>query len=328
MWNGSAKAAQDGMMDGGSMPPQVCPCSDMEGLLQFRGGEWVAPRVDPEWADPSRCDQLTPTGPVVWVQTDDYGVPQCLQALQNGQNVAALGALETLHLTRFSSADPPLPKGEVTYNHWAFEVCSLQFWYRKDASGRALSDPLRAMQPILSASWVPPPLLKQFGISLILCMVYGLVFTFDIKMQGFYRASQGRSESVAHYVARLEGKLNDIQVKHPSWVSEAETTGYIREHLFYGLKKPLQEAIHAKFESPSNVYMALIRATREAKGEHEHEKLNTSSVSRLGVVSEGQSHPEGSANHDCGTPTQTPWSTWVAGDPNCRAPTATMAWPK
>ena len=27
------------------------PCSDEEGFQQFRGGEWVAPRVDPEWID-------------------------------------------------------------------------------------------------------------------------------------------------------------------------------------------------------------------------------------------------------------------------------------
>ena len=33
-------------------------------------------------------------------------------------------------------------------------------------------------------------------------------------MQRSYRESQGRIESVAHYFARLKGKLNEIQVKH------------------------------------------------------------------------------------------------------------------
>ena len=42
--------------------------------------------------------------------------------------------------------------------------------------------------------------------------LYGLVSTFDAMMQGLYRQSQGRSESVAHYMARSEGKLHKIHV--------------------------------------------------------------------------------------------------------------------
>ena len=35
--------------------------------------------------------------------------------------------------------------------------------------------------------------------------LYGSVFTFDVMMQGSYRECQGRSGSVAHYIARLDG---------------------------------------------------------------------------------------------------------------------------
>ena len=140
--------------------------------------------------------------------------------------------------------------------------------------------------------------------------LYSLVSTFDIMMQGFYRESQGRSKSIVHYVVSLEGKLNEIQVKYPNRTSEAETTGYIRNCLFYGLRKPLKEVILAKFDNPLNVYMALMRAIRKADGKHEQEKQNTSSVSRLGVVSEGQLHQERSANRDSETPTQEPWTKW------------------
>ena len=69
--------------------------------------------------------------------------------------------------------------------------------------------------------------------------MYSLVSTFDVMMQGFYRESHERGMSVAHYVARLESKLNEIQVKHQNRVSEMETTGYIWDYLFYGLRKPL-----------------------------------------------------------------------------------------
>ena len=30
---------------------EFVPCSNEEGLQEFRGGEWVAPRVDSEWID-------------------------------------------------------------------------------------------------------------------------------------------------------------------------------------------------------------------------------------------------------------------------------------
>ena len=82
--------------------------------------------------------------------------------------------------------------------------------------------------------------------------------TFDVMMQGFYWESQERSESVAYYIAGLEGKLNEIQVKHLNRVSEADTSVYIRNHLFYGLRKPLLGMIHAKFYNPLNDYMALM----------------------------------------------------------------------
>ena len=55
--------------------------------------------------------------------------------------------------------------------------------------------------------------------------LYSSVSSFDIMMQGFYRKFQERGKSVTCYLVRLEGKLNEIQVKHPNRVSEVETTG-------------------------------------------------------------------------------------------------------
>ena len=68
--------------------------------------------------------------------------------------------------------------------------------------------------------------------------VYGLLSTFNVMVWGFYRESQGRNESVAHYVARLEGKLIETHVKHLNSASEVETARYIRDHLSHGLRIP------------------------------------------------------------------------------------------
>ena len=128
--------------------------------------------------------------------------------------------------------------------------------------------------------------------------LYGLVSTFDVMMQGFYRESQGRSDSVAYYTVRLEGKL----------VSEVETARYIRDHLFYGLRKPLQESICSKLDNPLNDYMALMQVARKAEGKHEQEKHNTSYVSKLHIVSNASSDQAGNANQDTKAPMQDPWS--------------------
>ena len=103
-------------MDGAPCHLECILCGDKEGLQQFRGEEWVALRVDVEWVDLSRHGKITPMRPVVWAQPDNYGVPQFLEALQNGQNITALGALGTPYLAIFSGVDSPLPKGEATYN--------------------------------------------------------------------------------------------------------------------------------------------------------------------------------------------------------------------
>ena len=93
---------------------ECVPCSNEEGLEQYRGGEWVAPRVDPEWMDLSRWGHIATTGCVGWPHPDNYGVHQFLNAIQSGQNVMVLGTLGTPHFAVFNGLDPPLPKGEAT----------------------------------------------------------------------------------------------------------------------------------------------------------------------------------------------------------------------
>ena len=74
---------------------EFVPCSNEEGLLQFSGGEWVAPKVHPEWIDPSCQGQLSPIGGAGQPHPDNYGVPQFLDVIQSGHNLSMLGALGT-----------------------------------------------------------------------------------------------------------------------------------------------------------------------------------------------------------------------------------------
>ena len=68
------------------------------------------------------------------------------------------------------------------------------------------------------------------------------------------------------------------------------------DHLFYGLRKPLWEVVHAKFDNPMNNYMALMQAARKAEGKHKQEKHNNSCASTSGVVSDVLTGHEGNTN--------------------------------
>ena len=120
---------------------ECIPCSNEDALWDFRG--MGIPWMDIEWIDPSRWGQVTLTGAVDQSHPENYGVPQFLKAIQNGQNITALGVLGTPHLAVFSGSDLPLAKGEATYNQWAFEVCSLWSHYQERVLWEGISQLLK-----------------------------------------------------------------------------------------------------------------------------------------------------------------------------------------
>ena len=246
-------------------------------------------------------------GPMAWAQPNNNGDPPFLEAFQNGQNVTAFGALGTPCLAIFRWYGFPSFQGEATYNQWAFKVCSFKPWYQEEVLQQGIIQSLKSDTANMVWFLGPAPSIKAIPDKLD--SLYGSVSTFDVMMQGFYRESQGRSKSIGHCVMRLKGKLNEILVKHPNRVSEVELPDIFGIVCVMALGNP-QEVIHAKFDNSLNDYMALMRAARKAEGEHGLEKHNTSCTYKSGVVSEGPSNQEGSANPDSEAPTQEPWSKW------------------
>ena len=50
--------------------------------------------------------------------------------------------------------------------------------------------------------------------------IYSSISTFNVLMQGFHHEQQGRVEAITHFVARLEGQLNSIHMKHPTQITK------------------------------------------------------------------------------------------------------------
>ena len=121
---GSLETIKDGQWMGVHVTLSVSPVAMKKGFNSSGGGEWVAPREDPEWIDLLRWGQLAPMGCVGWPHPDSYGVHQFLDAIQSRHKILAFWALgpSPCHIQWCRS---PLPKREANYNQWTFEVQSL-----------------------------------------------------------------------------------------------------------------------------------------------------------------------------------------------------------
>ena len=71
----------------------------------------------------------------------------------------------------------------------------------------------------------------------------GTVSGYDVLMQQFYGVHMERNEKVQSYATRMEGSLNQIWVKFPGMISDAEAKVKLRDRLFYGVLKTLRDSI-------------------------------------------------------------------------------------
>ena len=56
--------------------------------------------------------------------------------------------------------------------------------------------------------------------------VYGIVASFDVLMQSFYKI---RNEKIPVHTTRIEGALSQIRLKYPDRLDSAAVEGYLRE---------------------------------------------------------------------------------------------------
>ena len=72
---------------------------------------------------------------------------------------------------------------------------------------------------------------------------YGTVSWYDVLMQQFYGVHMEKVEKVQSYATRMEGSLNQIQVKFPRMTSDREAKIKSRDRLFYWVLTTLGDSI-------------------------------------------------------------------------------------
>ena len=86
-------------------------------------------------------------------------------------------------------------------------------------------------------------------------------------MRDFYRADQGAEESIPSFATWVEGLLSQMHDKYPEKLTFPEEQRLLRDCLFHGCKKSIQDSVKYCFADPHIDYMHFLEECRKAEDE-------------------------------------------------------------
>ena len=103
-----------------------------------------------------------------------------------------------------------------------------------------------------------------------LSVIFGMVASFDVFMQNFYKVTQGNNEKVPSFASQVRRDLKS----NPSFsvyrrMMAVEEQQYLRDFLFHGAYKHTCNSVWLLYSSPGNLHLQLMVATRKVGSENE-----------------------------------------------------------
>ena len=147
-------------------------------------------------------------------------------------------------------------KGEVSIDQWIFEVKSVLPDHPEATLWESIIHSLCAAATDLA------PVLHMIN---KLELTYGIVASFDILMQSFYRLQEAKTERVPVYITHLEGTLRAIWEDHLHMMSVVEIQSLLCDHLFNSLWKPLCDLLCYLYDDPQETYPQIVTAPIKAE---------------------------------------------------------------
>ena len=180
------------------------------------------------------------------------------------------GALRT-NIPKLSAFSWERTKGEVSFEQWSYELQTLRKTYSDSALREgiqcslkgAAADTVRNMGPDVPLDTI----LKKFTI------VYGNVKSFDLLMRNFYCADQKEEESIPSFATRVEGLLSRICDKYPEKLTYPEEQRLLKDCLFHGCKKSIQDSVKYCLADPQIDCMHFLEECRKAEDEDKVDHL-------------------------------------------------------
>ena len=119
-----------------------------------------------------------------------------------------------------------------------------------------------------------------------LTVIFGMIASFDVLMQNFYKVTQGNHEKVPSFTTRLEGTLNQIWLKCPGQIANCKGSWHLKDHLFHGVCKHIRDSIRYLYNNPETTYSQLMVVAHkaESKTEEAKDKVRTRSAVTTEVV--------------------------------------------
>ena len=181
------------------------------------------------------------------------------------------GALRT-NIPKLSAFSGERVKGEVSFEQWSYELQTLRKTYSDSALREGIQHSLRGAAADTVRNMGPDvpldTILKKFTI------VYGNVKSFDLLMQDFYCADQGEEESIPSFAIRVEGLLSQIQDKYLEKLTHPEEQRLLKDCLFHGCKKSIQDSVKYCFADPCMDYMHSWRNAEKLRMRTRWDKLS------------------------------------------------------
>ena len=126
-----------------------------------------------------------------------------------------------------------LGKTEVSFEQWYHEVQCVKDHYLESVVWESIVRSVKGAAADMA--WYMGPTASVGEILQKLMLIFRMVASFDVLMQNFYKVTQGNNEKVPSFTSRLEGTLNQIQLKCPGRIADHKVACYLKDQLFHGV---------------------------------------------------------------------------------------------
>ena len=103
-------------------------------------------------------------------------------------------------------------------------------------------------------------------------VIFGMVASFNVLMQNFYKVTQGNHKNVPSFATRLEGTLKQIQLKCPRQIANCKESWHLKDHLFHRVHKHIRDSIRYLYSNPETNYSQLMVMAHKVESRMEEAK--------------------------------------------------------
>ena len=171
-------------------------------------------------------------------------------------------ALRT-NIPKISAFSGERAKGEVSFEQWNYELQIHRKTYSDSVLREGIQHSLRGAAADTVRNLGPDipldTIIKKFTI------VYGNVKSFDLLMWDFYHADQGEEESIPSFATQVERLLSQIWDRFPEKCTHPEEQRLLKDCLFHGCKKSIQDSVKYCFANPQVDYMHFLEECHKAE---------------------------------------------------------------